>query len=115
MHRGFSRQKPFLKRLKHVGIALGLFRKPENRTLLEDWEFDQFTHQLPTLFPAQGRFVESQNDLSKHFMPGWLFIDKDTLSKTQPDLKAVNRVGRCTSPTAQFGAGPSFDSLLHSD
>lgn len=36
--------------------------------------------------------MESQNDLSKHFMPGWLFIDKDTLSKTQPDLKAVNRV-----------------------
>ena len=88
----FLGKKPFLKRLKHVGIALGLFRKPENRTLLEDWEFDQFTHQLPTLFPAQGRFVESQNDLSKHFMPGWLFIDKDTLSKTQPDLKAVNRV-----------------------
>lgn len=88
----FLGKKPFLKRLKHVGIALGLFLKPENRTLLEDWEFDQFAHQLPILFPAQGRFVESQNDLSEHFMPGWLFIDKDTLSKTQPDLKAVNRV-----------------------
>lgn len=88
----FLGKKPFLKRLKHVGIALGLFRKPENGTLLEDWEFDQFAHQLPILFPAQGRFVESQNDLSEHFMPGWLFIDKDTLSKTQPDLKAVNRV-----------------------
>lgn len=88
----FLGKKPFLKRLKHVGIALGLFRKPENGTVLEDWEFDQFAQQLSIRFPAQGRFVESQNDLSAQPMEGWLFIDKDTLSKTLPDLKAVNRV-----------------------
>lgn len=88
----FLGKRPFLKRLKHVGIALGLFRKPENGTVLEDWEFDQFAQQLSIRFPAQGRFVESQNDLSEQPMAGWLFIDKDTLSKTQPDLKAVNRV-----------------------
>ncbi len=88
----FLGKKPFLKRLKHVGIVLGLFRKPENGTVLEDWEFDQFAQQLSIRFPAQGRFVESQNDLSAQPMEGWLFIDKDTLSKTLPDLKAVNRV-----------------------
>lgn len=88
----FLGKKPFLKRLKHVGIALGLFRKPENRTVLEDWEFDQFADQLPILFPAQGRFVESQNDLSEHFMPGCLLMGPDTLSKIQPDLKTPNRV-----------------------
>lgn len=88
----FLGKKPFLKRLKHVGIALGLFRKPENGTVLEGWEFDQFAQQLSIQFPAQGRFVESQNDLSAQPMEGWLFIDKDTLSKTLPDLKAVNRV-----------------------
>lgn len=88
----FLGKKPFLKRLKHVGIALGLFRKPENGAVLEDWEFDQLAQQLPRLFPAQGRFVESENDLSKQSMPGWLLIDKDTFSKALPDLKTVNRV-----------------------
>lgn len=88
----FLGKKPFLKRLKHVGIALGLFRKPENGAVLEDWEFDQLAQQLPIRFPAQGRFVESQNDLSAQHMEGWLFIDKVSLSKTLPDLKAVNRV-----------------------
>lgn len=88
----FLGKKPFLKRLKHVGIALGLFRRPENGTVLEDWEFDQFAQQLSIRFPPQGRFVESHNDLSAQPMEGWLFVDKDTLSKTLPDLKAVNRV-----------------------
>lgn len=88
----FLGKKPFLKRLKHVGIALGLFRKPENGAVLEDWEFDQLAQQLPRLFPAQGRFVESENDLSKQSMAGWLSIDKDTFSKALPDLKTVNRV-----------------------
>ena len=88
----FLGKKPFLKRLKHVGIALGLFRKPESGAVLEDWEFDQLAQQLPRLFPAQGRFVESENDLSKQSMPGWLLIDKDTFSKALPDLKTVNRV-----------------------
>ena len=88
----FLGKRPSLKRLKHVGIALGLFRKPENEVTLEDWEFDQFAQQLPILFPAQGRFVESQNDLTDQPIQGWLFIEKDTLSKTLPDLKSVNRV-----------------------
>lgn len=88
----FLGKKPFLKRLKHVGIALGLFRKPKNGAVLEDWEFDQLAQQLPIRFPAQGHFVESQNDLSAQPMEGWLFIDKVSLSKTLPDLKAVNRV-----------------------
>lgn len=88
----FLGKKPFLKRLKHVGIALGLFRKPESVVALEDWEFDQFAQQLPMIFPAPGRFAESQNDLTDQPMQGWLFIDKDTLSKTLPDLKTANRV-----------------------
>lgn len=88
----FLGKKPFLKRLKHVGIALGLFRKPENGTLLEEWEFDQFARQLSIQFPAQGRFVESQNDMSAPPMEGLLSIDMNTLSKTLPDLNAVNRV-----------------------
>ena len=88
----FLGKKPFLKRLKQVGIALGLFRKPENGAVIEDWEFDQFAQQLSICFPALGRFVESQNDLSEHFMPGCLLMGPDTLSKIQPDLKTPNRV-----------------------
>lgn len=88
----FLGKKAFLKRLKHVGIALGIFRKPENGIALEDWEFDQLAQQLPTLFPAHGRFTECQNDLAMHSIPGLLLFDLDTFSKTQPDLKNVNRV-----------------------
>ena len=36
--------------------------------------------------------MESQNDLSEHFMPGCLLMGPDTLSKIQPDLKTPNRV-----------------------
>jgi hypothetical protein len=88
----FLGKKPSLKRLKHVGIALGLFRKPESKVALEDWEFDQFAQQLPVIFPAPGRFAESQSDLTDKPMQGCLLIDKDTLSKMLPDLKSVNRV-----------------------
>lgn len=88
----FIGKKPFLKKLKHVGIALGIFRKPEGGISLENWEFDQFAQQLPRLFPAQGRFTECQNDLAEHSMQGFLLLDKDTLSKTLPDLKNANRV-----------------------
>lgn len=88
----FLGKRPSLKRLKHVGIALGLFRKPENKVTLEDWEFDQFAQQLPVIFPAPGRFAESQSDLTNQPIQGCLLIDKDTLSKILPDLKSVNRV-----------------------
>lgn len=88
----FLGKKPFLKRLKHVGIALGIFRKPDNGIALEDWEFDQLAQQLPELFPAKGRFAECQNDLAEHPMLGFLLFDQDTLSKTLPDLKNANRV-----------------------
>lgn len=81
-----------LKRMKHVGIALGLFRKPESKVALEDWEFDQLAQQLPIIFPAPGRFAESQSDLTNQPMQGCLVIDKNTLSKMLPDLKTVNRV-----------------------
>lgn len=88
----FLGKRPSLKRLKHVGIALGLFRKPESKVALEDWEFDQFAQQLPVIFPASGRFAESQSDLSDQPIQGYLLMDKDTMSKILPDLKSVNRV-----------------------
>jgi hypothetical protein len=85
-------KRPFLKRLKHVGTALELFRKPEGTAVLEDWEIDQFAQQLPLKFPSQGRFVEVPGDLAMDPMPGFLMIDKDALSKMQPDLRHVGRV-----------------------
>lgn len=88
----FLGKRPFLKRLKHVGITLGLFQKPENRVSLEDWEIDQFAQQLLIRFPAQGRFAECQNDLTEQPMQGLLVFTQDTLSKTLPDLKTVDRV-----------------------
>lgn len=88
----FLGKKPFLKRLKHVGIALGLFRKPENGATVEDWEFDHFAKQLPIRFPSQGRFTECPSDLTEQPMQGLLILDEDTVSKIPLDLKTVNRV-----------------------
>lgn len=88
----FLAKKPFLKRLKHVGIALELFRRPEGSAVLEDWEIDQFAQHLPLKFPPQGRFVEAPGDLAMDPMPGLLVIDKEALSKMQPDLREVGRV-----------------------
>jgi hypothetical protein len=88
----FLGKRPSLKRLKNAGISLGLFRKPESKVALEDWEFDQLTQQLPINFPAPGRFAESQSDLTDQPMQGCLLIDKDILSKLLPDLESVNRV-----------------------
>ena len=88
----FLAKRPFLKRLKHVGIALELFRKPEGSAVLEDWEIDQFAQQFPLKFPSQGRFVEVPGDLAMDPMPGFLMIDKEALSKIQPDLKTPDRV-----------------------
>lgn len=88
----FLGKKPFLKRMKHVGIVLGIFRKPEKGIALEDWEFDQLAQQLPVLFPAEGHFTECKNDLSEHPTLGFLLLDQETLSKTLPDLKNANRV-----------------------
>lgn len=88
----FLAKKTFLKRLKHVGIALELFRRPEGSAVLEDWEIDQFAQQLPLKFPSQGRFVEVPGDLAMDPMPGFLMIDKKALSKIQPDVRDVGRV-----------------------
>lgn len=104
----FLKKKPFLKRLKHVGIALALFRKPEGGVVIEEWELDQLAQQLPMAFPAQGRFTECQNDLTEHPLKGMLLLDRGTLSKTQPDLKNVNRVRAVRSATGAIRHWPQL-------
>ena len=88
----FLEKKPFLKRLKHVGIALGLFRKPDETGVLEQWEFDQFAQQLPILFPVQGRFIECEVDLAEQPIPGVMVISKEAIANIKLDLKTLNRV-----------------------
>jgi ankyrin repeat protein len=88
----FMEKRPFLKRLKHVGIALGLFRKPDASDVLEDWEVDQFAKQLPKRFPAQGRFIECEADLSMQPMPGMMFISTEEIVNIKVDLKTPNRI-----------------------
>lgn len=88
----FLEKRVFLKRLKHVGIALGLFRKPDTTSVLDDWEFSQFAQQLPIRFPVQGRFVECEALLSAEPMPGMLAISKADIANIKPDLKTLDRV-----------------------
>jgi ankyrin repeat protein len=88
----FLGKRAFLKRLKHVGIALSLFRKPDASDVLGDWEVDQFAKQLPKRFPAQGRFIESEADLSMQPMPGMMFISTEEVASIKVDLKTPNRI-----------------------
>ena len=98
---GFLAKKNFLKQLKHVGITLGLFRKPASGTgVLEEWEIEQFAQMLPRLFPTQGRFVECEPDLSELHAPGLMAISKETVAELKIDLKKLDRVR-----SVQFASG----------
>lgn len=103
-----AKRPPLLKQLKHVGIALGLYRQPESGTVLEDWELDQLARQLPVEFPACGRFVECQQDLADEPIQGWLFIDRDAISKMKPDLKAPRSVRAVHSADGQVRRWPQL-------
>lgn len=98
---GFLAKKSFLKQLKHVGITLGLFRKPEpGAGVLEDWEIEQFAQMLPKNFPMQSRFVECEPDLSELHAPGVMAISKETVEEVKIDLKKLDRVR-----AVQFASG----------
>lgn len=88
----FLGKRPILKRMKHVGIALGLFVRPDVDAALEDWEIEQFSQQLLLRFPPQGRFVESEADLSPVAAPGLMLISAQSVDRMKPDLSAPNRV-----------------------
>ena len=103
-----SKRPPFLKQLKNVGIALGLYRKPEAGSLHEDWELDQLALQLPLEFPACGRFAECQQDLADMPIQGWIFIDRDAISSLKPDLKTLSRVRAVHSADGQVRRWPQL-------
>lgn len=88
----FLEKKVFLKQLKHVGVALGLFHKPQSATVVEEWELEQFGQQLPLLFPPQGRFAECQQELSDSPRPGLMTISRETIARVNIDLKKLDRV-----------------------
>lgn len=102
------KERVFLKQLKHAGITLGLYRKPEAGSVLEDWELDQLALQLPLEFPACGRFAECQQDLADEPIQGWLFIDRDAISKLKPDLKTPSRVRAVHSADGQVRRWPQL-------
>lgn len=87
----FLEKKVFLKQLKHVGVALGMFLKPSSGTVVEEWELEQFAQQLPLLFPPQGRFAECPQELSDSPIPGLMAISKEVISKIKIDLKTPGR------------------------
>jgi Ankyrin repeats (3 copies) len=102
------KERVFLKQLKHVGIALGLYCRPDAGTVVEDWELDQLALQLPVEFPACGRFVECQQDLADEPIQGLLVLDRDVISKMKPDLKAPCRVRAVHSADGQVRRWPQL-------
>lgn len=88
-------EKPLVKQLKHVSVALGLFIRPES-TVVEDWEFEQFAQQLLVLFPPVGRFPESPLDLSDTPIPGFKAISAEQVGAIELDRKRPGRVRAVT-------------------
>lgn len=85
-------RKPFVKQLKHVGIVLGLFKRPGDDAVVEPWELEQLAQQLLVRFPPQGRFVESEPDLSDSPTPGLMTISLKVVDAVKPDLGNPDRV-----------------------
>ncbi|HCA17312.1 MAG TPA: hypothetical protein DEO64_09300 [Alcaligenes faecalis] len=89
---GLLEKRPFLKQLKHVGVAMGLFAKNTHKDLIEPWEFEQFASQLQYLFPGVGRFYETAHDLSESRLLGFTTFSQVKIGSLKPDLKNPDRV-----------------------
>lgn len=129
----FLGRKVFVKQLKQVGIVLGLFIRPGNDVAVESWELEQLAQQLFLRFPPQGRFRESEPDLSETPTPGFMTISMTEVDAIRPDLGKPDRVravrygngvvrrcpqlrlfasfGRATHVEALLDAGASVDEL----
>ena len=88
----FLGRKVFVKQLKQVGIVLGLFLRPSEDAVVESWELEQLAQQLLLRFPPQGRFVESEPDLSDSPTPGLMTISPAEVAAIKPDLGNPDRV-----------------------
>lgn len=129
----FLGDKVFVKQLKQVGIVLGLFQRLGKAAVAQPWELEQFAQQLLVRFPPQGRFVESDPDLSDSLTPGLMMISPSKVAAIQPDLRNPERVravhfsngivrrhpqlrlfasfGEIAKVEALLGAGASVDAL----
>jgi len=129
----FQGKKVFVKQLKQVGIAFGLFLPPRDDSAVEVWELEQLEQQLTMRFPAHGRFVESEPDLADSLVPGLMMISMPVIQAMKPDLANSNRVrkirfenggdrrwpqlslfasfGRCAQIKMLLNAGASVDQL----
>lgn len=85
-------RKPFVRQLKQVGIVLGLFKRPDDDAVVEPWELEQLAQQLLIRFPPQGRFVESEPDLSDLPTPGLMTISLSEVGAIRLDLGKPDRV-----------------------
>lgn len=87
-----GRKKAFLKQLKHLGISLGLLKRPLTQDVVEEWENEQLARQLFELFPPQGRFPEVNLDLSKTPVPGLMLISPEQVERIVVDRRKPDRV-----------------------
>ncbi len=87
---------PVVKQFKHVSIALALFIRPHERPLVEKWEFEQFAQRLLVLFPPDGRFPESPQELSQSPIPGFKVMSAVVIDAMKLDPKKPDRVHTVT-------------------
>ena len=89
---GLFEKKTFLKQLKNVGIAVGLFHKNKGEQAFEDWESEQFSEQLLYIFPITGRFPESIPSLLRDKADAHEICPLNEPDTLKPDLKRPDRV-----------------------
>ncbi|WCM94807.1 ankyrin repeat domain-containing protein [Acidovorax sp. NCPPB 2350] len=130
----FLGKVPLAKRLKHAGIAFGLFQRPPREgAVVEGWEWEPFLRQLPLLFPSQGRFVESAPDAADGLLPGCMAISREAVdaipldrrnpdqvrairfedgtTRRWPQLRLFASFGKAAQVRQLLGLGASVDAL----
>jgi len=88
----FMGKRVFVRQMKHVGVALGLFTRPSIDAPVEDWEMDQLSQQLFLRFPPQGRFLEAAPDLATSPLPGLMLLTEQEVDRFKLDVQKPDRV-----------------------
>ena len=86
-----GKSKRVLSPIKHQAVAFGFFKALTDAVIVEDWESAHFKTQFAGVFPAQGRFFESEEFEMEEKLP-FLCLDADKVASLVPHFARLNRV-----------------------
>ncbi|MBA5689165.1 ankyrin repeat domain-containing protein [Rugamonas apoptosis] len=100
----------FIRRLKHLAIALQVISPPseENAEVLEDWEVEHFHDSFHGVFPTWGLFPEALDKETGRPLLPVLLIDEAELDIRVPDLRNPDRTVKITFADGQTRRHPQL-------